>query len=553
MPLSPLELKALKHILEVGHRLESLWPSSSRDAEDSVASLNSGRSSVEVRSKVLSELVSLIAALTTSESESLKRLSIHARNLTADMTAKHLAGILVPFERLLGRALRDDEFIVIQEGDEQEKQVPTAPLRILIDNLRSAFNVGAIFRTAECFAAEEVILSGYTPTPENEKTAKTSLGTQDSIAWSSVAESSFAIEKAKAEGYEIVALETAENAVLLEDFEWPEKALLMLGNERFGLDDKALQSADHFVRIPLFGRKNSLNVGIACGIALADWREKLTARETGNGITYEPIGIFKSDSVHRFEAPRQGVVDRSAQEAVIKLDSKFAPGLKDLEGFERIWVVYDFHHNKNWKPLVRPPRGSHEKRGVFATRSPYRPNSIGLSCVELVRIEANKVFVRGFDLLDGTPILDLKPYIPYADSFPNSATGWLEGVEEEKFNVSFDREAYEDLQWLNERGVTQLEGFLISQLEFDPIDSERKRVAVLEETSVQPTSRTEHSAPTYRIAYRTWRADFRIKDKTVVVTRISSGYSAEDLNASSSGYDDKYADKEIHRAFLATR
>src|SRR6185437_11868823 len=91
--------------------------------------------------------------------------------------------------------------------------------------------------------------------------------------------------------------------------------------------------------------------------------------------------------------------------------------ISGLAGFERIWLLFVFHRSEGWKPLVRPPRGG-GKRGVLATRSPHRPNAIGLSAVELVAVEERALRVRGVDLLDGTPILDIKPYVPYADAFP---------------------------------------------------------------------------------------------------------------------------------------
>lgn len=453
------------------------------------------------------------------------------------MTARHLATILVPFERLSGRALRDDQ-ILIEEGDrslEPEIRAQSiAPLRIVADNLRSAFNVGAILRTAECFGVEHVSLSGYTPTPETDKTARTSLGTEKSVSWSSDANVHEVIRKAKSDGYRIVALETAASAVSLDDFVWPEKTVLLLGNERFGLDRDVLDEADELVKIPMYGMKNSLNVGIACGVALASWRGQLEKRSAD--ITYSSIGIFRSKSVHPYEAPRQAVLDKSENESVIELNANadFTSALKDLDGFDRVWLIYDFHHNENWKPLVLPPRGPHIKRGVFATRSPYRPNSIGLSAVKLLRIHGNKLYVRSTDLLDGTPILDIKPYVAYADSFPDAKLGWLDGLESEKRDVAFAKAAEEKLSWLSENGAVNLRGFLQAQLEFDPTDSDRKRV----------TARADH----FTLAYRTWRADFHVRENKVEVSNVTSGYSPQELEARS---EDKYGDKDLHRRFIA--
>ena len=102
--------------------------------------------------------------------------------------------------------------------------------------------------------------------------------------------------------------------------------------------------------------------------------------------------------------------------------------LKDLEDFERIWLIYVFDRNDGWRSTVKPPRGG-PKRGVLATRSPHRPNAIGLSAVKVEKIEGKVLHLFGVDLLDNTPILDIKPYVPYADAFPNSAAGWIDALD----------------------------------------------------------------------------------------------------------------------------
>lgn len=521
-PLSHADVRRLKLVLDCGNELENIW---------GTLPAPSDLAGSRLREHTLERLVAAIHALEQADSENVRRLSFHTRNLTLDMTARHLATVLVPFERLLGKALRDDE-ILIDEGDASEARGSVAPMRLIADNLRSAFNVGALLRTAECFGVEHVSLSGYTPTPDTDKTARTSLGTEKSVAWSGDANVHDAIARAKRDGYAVIALETARAAVALDEFQWPEKCALLLGNERFGLDRDVLDQADHLIKIPMHGTKNSLNVGIACGIALAAWRSAHDKTETpSQNILYQPIATFKTTAVHPYEAPRQASLDDSGSLGTIELPSAMRETLKDLDGFERVWLIYDFHHNKSWKPLVLPPRGPHEKRGVFATRSPYRPNSIGLSCVELVKIEGTTLTVRATDLLDGSPILDIKPYVSYADSFPGAREGWLEGLESERYAVAVSPRAESQLKWLEENGAHQIRAFAKHQLEFDPTDRERKRV-------------TEHDAG-YRLAYRTWRIDFQIDAKTVVITNVASGYSEEDLAKP----EDKYGDKALHRAF----
>jgi tRNA (adenine37-N6)-methyltransferase len=117
-------------------------------------------------------------------------------------------------------------------------------------------------------------------------------------------------------------------------------------------------------------------------------------------------------------------------EATLVLDVCKIPesALADLVGIERIWILSWLDRGSNWAPQVRPPRGIRARRGLFATRSPDRPNPIGLSAVRLVRVEGCVLHVCGIDLLDGTPILDIKPYVPYADAFPDSKAGWIDEI-----------------------------------------------------------------------------------------------------------------------------
>ena len=103
----------------------------------------------------------------------------------------------------------------------------------------------------------------------------------------------------------------------------------------------------------------------------------------------------------------------------------FDQALADLEGFSHIWVIYWMHLNQGWNPTVVPPRGPKTRRGLFATRAPHRPNSIGLSAVRLKKIEGRTLYVEGHDMLDATPVLDIKPYIPFTDAHPDATSGWL--------------------------------------------------------------------------------------------------------------------------------
>jgi tRNA-Thr(GGU) m(6)t(6)A37 methyltransferase TsaA len=152
-------------------------------------------------------------------------------------------------------------------------------------------------------------------------------------------------------------------------------------------------------------------------------------------FTYRPIGIIRSPYTRRIDAPHQGTVTEGTEtgelapatlELAAWLDER---AVRDLEGFDRLWLIFAFHLSEGWKSSVKPPRGG-PKRGVLATRSPHRPNGIGLSAVELVGIEGRTLHLRGVDLLDGTPVLDIKPYVPYADAFPDARAGWIDALDE---------------------------------------------------------------------------------------------------------------------------
>ncbi|GAA0264348.1 tRNA (N6-threonylcarbamoyladenosine(37)-N6)-methyltransferase TrmO [Rhodanobacter caeni] len=156
--------------------------------------------------------------------------------------------------------------------------------------------------------------------------------------------------------------------------------------------------------------------------------------DTSRALLCHPIAHALSPYTQRIDAPHQatvvaGTATAMAAEAVIEFVEDFpAAAFRDLIGFERIWLVFAFHRSEGWKAEVKPPRGG-GKRSVLATRSPHRPNAIGLSAVELVAVEETRLRVRGMDLLDGTPILDIKPYVPYADAFPDARAGWIDAID----------------------------------------------------------------------------------------------------------------------------
>jgi len=144
-------------------------------------------------------------------------------------------------------------------------------------------------------------------------------------------------------------------------------------------------------------------------------------------IEMQSIGVVYSPFQERFAAPRQPVLGEAVP-ARIELNAgmNFEQALQDLDSFSHLWVIYWMHLNQGWNPTVMPPRGPKVRRGLFSTRAPHRPNSIGLSAVRLNRIVGRTLYIETHDMLDGTPVLDIKPYIPFADSFPDAKSGWLD-------------------------------------------------------------------------------------------------------------------------------
>jgi tRNA-Thr(GGU) m(6)t(6)A37 methyltransferase TsaA len=259
-------------------------------------------------------------------------------------------------------------------------------------------------------------------------------------------------------------------------------------------------------------------------------------------IVIKPIGLVHSERVHRYETPRQGVL-AGKDISVIKLNANFnfEQAIKELEGFDRIWVIYWFHLNKNWKPMVTPPRHTRKKVGVFATRAPHRPNQIGMSCVKLESIKGLEIFISESDILDGSPVLDIKPYLPYSDSFPGAATGWVKSGLENIYEVKFETKAEGQCAWLKKEADINLVNFARLQLEFNPLDDSRKRISALEGEG--------RKKGMFILAYRTWRIVYRVNEKgrKVLIKEIRSGYSKEELNNTK---DDLYKDKALHKKFV---
>jgi tRNA-Thr(GGU) m(6)t(6)A37 methyltransferase TsaA len=175
-------------------------------------------------------------------------------------------------------------------------------------------------------------------------------------------------------------------------------------------------------------------------------------------INVQPIGKIHTPYKEKFAIPRQPGLAKSAEGEIIFFDEFNDPNyLRGIEQFSHLWLLFYFHQtaDKGHSPLVRPPRlGGNQKLGVFATRSTFRPNGIGMSVVEFVAVSYQKkqlcLTVRGIDLLDGTPILDIKPYVPYADNIPQ-ASGGMAQHSPELMAVIFTEQANTHLKGLEPR------------------------------------------------------------------------------------------------------
>lgn len=167
-------------------------------------------------------------------------------------------------------------------------------------------------------------------------------------------------------------------------------------------------------------------------------KDYVQAVEFPTELHYRPIGVVRSPHSERYGTPRQAAVSADAarrpeQTARIELltDVVSADALRDLEGFDYIWVVSHMHLNRGWNALVAPPRAPGRKRGLLATRAPHRPNPIALSAARLLSVRGAVIEVARLDLLDGTPVLDIKPYVPYADAFPDAQAGWVDELRDD--------------------------------------------------------------------------------------------------------------------------
>ncbi|MBQ4116788.1 MAG: tRNA (N6-threonylcarbamoyladenosine(37)-N6)-methyltransferase TrmO [Clostridia bacterium] len=223
-------------------------------------------------------------------------------------------------------------------------------------------------------------------------------------------------------------------------------------------------------------------------------------------MTIEPIAYIKTDFSQKFGIPRQsGRVESLRAKIVFMPEYRNKESLREIESFSHLWLIFDFSeaHREGWSPTVRPPRlGGNRRVGVFASRSPFRPNNLGLSCVELISVEREKengyvLIVGGADLLDGTPIYDIKPYLPYSDSKPEAKGGYADEEANHRLDVVIDDELLEKI-------------------------AQEKRQPILECLADDPRpSYQEDEKRIYKMSFAEYEIEFTVDENLLTVVGVS--------------------------------
>lgn len=260
-----------------------------------------------------------------------------------------------------------------------------------------------------------------------------------------------------------------------------------------------------------------------------------------SGFRIDPIGIARTPHHEPVDAPRQ---PRAAEGTTGRIElfpgRGYEDALSDVATWDYLWVLFWFDRSPGWRPKVLPPR-SPVKRGVFATRAPHRPNPIGLSVVRLIEVRGLVLHVEDVDLLDGTPVIDIKPYVAWSDAIPGAGAGWLdpEGTSRAdadrptdprtSYEVAFRPLALEQLRFLGEQG--------------EPL---MRRIREVLSLGPEPHAyrRIRRVGDRHQLAVKDWRASFVTHARTIDVERIATGYRPRELFGTNPGAP------ELHRRFV---
>lgn len=231
-----------------------------------------------------------------------------------------------------------------------------------------------------------------------------------------------------------------------------------------------------------------------------------------------PIAFVESPFKDKYGVPRQPILADNVQGKIkFVKDPDLVTAIKMLEGYSHLWVVFIFHSHggKNWKPSIRPPKlGGRKKVGVLASRSPHRPNPIGISVVKIEEIiskdkDSLEILISGIDLVDGTPVLDVKPYLPYTDALPDAHVGWSSG-EIKKHPVQFSKAAIDFIHTL--KSQSKIQESIKQILEIDPRPAYQQREKPIDEKKTQGLS--------YGIEIAGYEVKYRIQDFGIYVFDI---------------------------------
>ena len=222
----------------------------------------------------------------------------------------------------------------------------------------------------------------------------------------------------------------------------------------------------------------------------------------------KPIAYIKTNFKEKFGIPRQsGIIEEIYGEIIFEKQFRNPDAIRGLEEYSHLWLIFDFsqNHRDNWSPTVRPPRlGGNKRVGVFATRSPFRPNNLGLSCVKLESIKfdekkGNILVVSGVDLLDNTPIYDIKPYIPYCDCKISAKGSFSDEFKDYKINVLYDENIFNNID-----------------------DDTKNQIIKIIEQDPKPAYKQDKKE--YQFLFSNYEICFEIKDESAKIINIKKIY-----------------------------
>ncbi len=264
-------------------------------------------------------------------------------------------------------------------------------------------------------------------------------------------------------------------------------------------------------------------------------------------LRLDPIGVVRSPHRELLDAPRQPYAARGVPGRIELVTGRhLEDAIADLDRWEYLWVIFWFDRAAHYRPKVLPPRSAGARRGVLATRSPHRPNPIGLSVVRLVAVRGLTLDIEDVDMVDGTPVLDIKPYVPWADIVATESTGWLEPLAEPStdapnatvladpepgFVVRWSPLAEEQLRFLEPLGHGALRRQVEQRLALGPQPHAYRRIRIVGDAR--------------ELAVKAWRARFVVEERTLVVLRLRTGYRPRELALNEEPALD------AHRAFVA--